>query len=100
LPASGQRYGSMDLASLVKKYLEIAGGFERPVHLSKLGLTKDETEKTLSTLDEDYQISRYLQLTRERDEALRLYPPDSRVYVINRFECSHLSFHADIQKLM
>lgn len=90
----------MDLPTLVKKYLEIAGAFERPVHLSEFGLSEAETEKMISALDEDYQISRYLLLTRERDEALASFPSDTRVYLINGYEVSHLSFQPGVQKLL
>ncbi len=90
----------MELASIVKKYLEKTGGFDRPMHLSELGLSKAETEKILSALDEDYQISRYMLLSRERDETLGSFPSDSRVYLINDFECSHVTFTTGIQKLL
>ncbi len=90
----------MDLTTVVNKYLEIAGGFQRPVHLSQFGLSKPETEKFISALDEDYQISRFMLLSREKDEALVSFPPDARVYLINGYECSHVSFHADIQRLL
>lgn len=90
----------MDLAAAVKTYLEIAGGFGRPVHLSEFGLAKSETENIFSTWDEDYQISRYLKLSRETDEALASYPPTTRLYIVNGFESSHVSFHADIQKIL
>lgn len=90
----------MDLATAVKKYLEISKGFGQPIHLSALGLPKAETEKLVSAWDEDYQISRYLVLTRERDESLAALPADARVYVINGFEATHLSFRSDIEKLL
>lgn len=90
----------MDLAPAVKKYLEVAGGFDQPVHLSAFGLSKEETETAVSVWDEDYQISRYMLLSRERDEELESYPPDARLYLVNGYECTHLSFHADIQKLL
>jgi hypothetical protein len=90
----------MDLASLVKKYLEIAGGFGRPVHLSEFGLPRAEMERLLSAFDEDYQISRYMLLSRERDEALSSYPAEARVYRINDFEVSHVSFEAGVEKLL
>ena len=90
----------MNLAEAVKKYLEIAGGFDRPVHLSAFGLSKEKLETAASVWDEDYQISRYMMLSRERDEALESFPAESRVYLINGFECSHLTFHEDIQKLL
>jgi len=90
----------MDLATAIKRYLEVAGGFDRPLHLSQLGLPKAETEKLISAWDEDYQISRYLLLSRERDADLASFPADQRVYVINAFECTHLMFRPDIQKLV
>ncbi len=90
----------MDLASAVAKYLQVAGGFGPPVQLSLFGLSKAETERIISAWDEDYQISRYMLLSRQRDEALVSYPPDARVYLINGFECSHLTLHADVQKLL
>jgi len=90
----------MDLATAVKKYLELAGGFARSLHLSRFALPKNEIEKTFSEWDEDYQISRYMMLSRERDEALTSFPDNERVYLINGFECSHVTFHQDIQKLM
>ena len=90
----------MDLAAAVKRYLEITGGFDRPLHLSQLGLPKAETEKLVSAWDEDYQISRYMLLSRERDADLAAFPPDSRVYLINGYECTHLTFHRDVQKLL
>jgi hypothetical protein len=90
----------MNLAAAVRKYLEAAGEYDRPVHLSAFGLSREETERAVSVWDEDYQISRYMLLSRERDEALESFPPESRVYLINGFECTHLSFHSDIQKLL
>ena len=90
----------MNLAALVAKYIEAAGGFGRPVHLSFLGLPKAETEKIISAFDEDYQVSRYLVLSRERDDALGSFPEEDRIYVINGHKCSHLSVQPDIQKLL
>jgi len=90
----------MDLASAVKRYLEVTGGFDRPMHLSAFRLSKEETEKIISAWDEDYQISRYMLLSGERDEVLSEFPLEARVYLINGFECSHVTFHADIQKLL
>jgi hypothetical protein len=90
----------MNLATAIERYLEAGGGFDRAVHLSAFGLSKSETEKIFSAWDEDYQISRYMLPSRERDEVLASYPAEVRVYLINGFECSHVSFHADIQKLL
>ena len=90
----------MNLAAGIKRYLEVAGGFDRPLHLSQLGLKKADTERLVSAWDEDYQISRYMLLSREREEELAAFPPDQRVYLINGFECTHLIFHPDIQSLL
>ena len=89
----------MDLATLVKKYLELSGGFERPLHLSRLGLSKPEIEKLFSQWDEDYQISRFMVLSREKDETLSSFPGSERVFLVNGFEYSHVTFNQNIQNL-
>lgn len=90
----------MDLAAAVKKYLEITGGFDRPLHLSRFGLSRVDTEKTFSAWDEDYQISRYLQFSHSSDEVLASVPSALRVFVINGHESTHVSFRADIRRLL
>jgi hypothetical protein len=90
----------MDLRTAVQLYLEATGGFDRPLHLSRFGLAKDEVERIVSAWDEDYQISRYVLLSRERDETLGEYPADSRIFLINGFEVSHLSFREGIQQML
>ncbi|MGA9059593.1 MAG: hypothetical protein WB763_24140 [Terriglobia bacterium] len=90
----------MDLAELVRKYTEISGGFGGAVHLSQFGLSKAQTEKVISAFDDDYQISRYMVLSRERDEELVSYAPEARVYSINGFEVSHVSLSPEIRKVL
>jgi len=90
----------MTLSSLIAKYVEAAGGFGRAVHLSFLGLPREETEAIISAFDEDYQVSRYLLLTRESDEALEALPAGNRVYTINGYECSHICFQPGVQNLL
>ena len=90
----------MDLAAAVKKYLELAGGFDRPLPLSRFGLSHADTERTFSVWDEDYQISRYLLFSRAPDEELASLPAASRLYLINGHEYSHVTFHAAIQRLL
>ncbi len=90
----------MNLAAAVKKYVEVTGRFGESMHLSQFGVSKAETERSVSAWDEDYQISRYLLLSRARDEELASFPPDLRVFLINGYECTHLSFHAGIQTLL
>lgn len=90
----------MDLAAAVKKYLELAGGFDRPLPLSCFGLSHADTERTFSAWDEDYQISRYLLFSRAPDEAPETVPVDWRVFAINGHESTHVSFRADIRRLL
>jgi len=90
----------MDLAELVKKYTEISGGFGGAVHLSQFGLSKAEAENLISVFDDDYQISRYMLLSRKRDEELVSYAPEARVYSINGFEVSHVSLSPEIRKVL
>ena len=86
----------MELAPFIHRYLEIVGEFGRPVFLLQLGLGKDELERTLSVLDEDYQISRYMHLSRSSDTVAAGH----ELYRINGFEYSHVSFHPGIQQLV
>jgi hypothetical protein len=90
----------MTLADLVRKYLEAAGDYGCSVHLSEFGLPKVETERLISAFDEDYQISRYMIVSREIDAMLTSFPADSRTYMINGYECSHISFEPGIKKLL
>ena len=86
----------VELAPFIHRYLEIAGEFDRPVFLSQLGLEKDELERMLSGLDEDYQISRYMHLSHLSDPVAA----GSELYRINGFDYSHVSFHSGIQQLV
>jgi hypothetical protein len=54
----------------------------------------------LSGFDDDYQISRYMVLSREPDEDLASYPSDARVYSINGFEVSHVSLAPGVGKVL
>ncbi len=89
----------MDLAAAVKKYLELAGGFDRPLHLSQMGLTKPEVERIFSAWDEDYQISRFMVLSRAGDDELTSFPEDMRAFQINNYEYTHVSFRPGVQQL-
>jgi hypothetical protein len=86
----------MDLANLVHAYLGIAGQFDRPVPISRLGLRKEDLEGTLSVFDEDYQISRYMHLSHPSETGAASY----ELYRINGFEYSHVSFHFGVQQLV
>jgi len=88
----------MDLAVVVKTYLERAGGYELPLHLSQFGLAKQEIEALFSGFDEDYQISRFLLLSRQED--LSRFPESVRVFSINGCEYSHVAFREGIENLL
>jgi len=90
----------MDLATAVERYLAVTGGFDLPLHLSDFGLTKAETESTFSAWDEDYQISRYLFLSRQPDEELARFDPELRVFLINGHQCTHVTLRGDIRRLV
>jgi hypothetical protein len=90
----------MELAQWVKKYTEICGAFGRRAHLSEFSLGKAATEKIVSAFDDDYQISRYMELSRAPDEELLSCTSEARVYSINGFEVSHVSFSPRIQRLL
>ena len=90
----------MDLAEFVKKYTELSAGFGKALHLSQFGLGKAETEKLISAFDDDYQISRYMVLSREPDTELSCYPANSRLYFINGFAVSHVSLAPGIRSLV
>ncbi len=90
----------MNLSAAVKKYLELAGGFDQPLHLSRLALPRADVERIFSAWDEDYQISRFMLLSRAGDEELSAYTPELRVYRINNYEYSHVSFRSGIEQLL
>ncbi len=90
----------MDLAEFVERYTQLSERTGAGVHLSQFGLSKKKTEKLVSDLDDDYQISRYIVLFREPDEELLSYPSDSRVYSINGFEVSHVFLAPGIREIL
>ena len=90
----------MDLADAVKRYLEAAGGFDQPLHLSKIGLTKPDIEQIFSTWDEDYQISRFMLLSRAPDEELEDFPADLRTFRINDYEYTHVTLREGIKEFI
>lgn len=90
----------MDLPAVVKRYLETTGGFDVPLHLSLLGLPRPEVERLFSAWDEDYQISRFVLLSRGRDDELEGYPEGLRVFRVNGYESSHVTFRPGIQQLI
>jgi hypothetical protein len=89
---------TMTFSEIVKRYLEIAGEFGSAVPLANFGLSKTETEKLFSAWDEDYQINRYMLLTLEAGKGQG--EGKHEVYLINGFECTHITIQSQIQGLL
>lgn len=90
----------MTLKELVAKYRAAAGGYGRAVHLSELGLPREELERELSAYEEDYQISRFFQLTRGPDSENQPRAGGSPLYTINGFDYSHLAILPEIEEIL
>jgi hypothetical protein len=80
----------MNLAGIVEKYLTIAGGFGFLAPLSDFGLSREDTERIFSAMDEDYHISRYFHFSEVSGDA----------YTINGFPQTHLTLDAEVQSLL
>jgi hypothetical protein len=82
----------MELRQLVEKYLAAAGasGFGASVPLSAFGLSREETDKQFSALDEDYQISRFFRFSQR----------DGTSFSINGFPQTHIAIAAAIQTIL
>jgi hypothetical protein len=79
-----------ELRQLVDRYLALAGHFGRAVPLASFGLGEQETSRLFSALDEDYQISRYLKLSREAGTE----------FSINGFPQTHVALDEAIRTLL
>ena len=80
----------MDLRGIVARYQELTGGFGRPAPLSGFGLSRAETERLFSALDEDYHISRYFHFSTQGGEAFQ----------INGFSHTHVAIDAKIEEIL
>ncbi|HKS79993.1 MAG TPA: hypothetical protein VJR23_00680 [Candidatus Acidoferrales bacterium] len=83
----------MNLSDLVKKYLAASGGYGKSVALASLGYSREETQRLLGTLDEDYHISRFFHFS----NAARASAPS---FDINGFPQTHVSIDAEIQSIL
>jgi len=80
----------MQLHDVVEKYSAAAGEFGQPVALARFGLSRDETERLFSSLDEDYHISRYFHFTNA----------DGAAFTINDFPYTHVAIDAAILEIL
>jgi hypothetical protein len=80
----------MRLREAVEKYLQLAGGYGKPLAISRFGLPKADAEKLFSTFDEDYHISRYFHFSNTAGEAFN----------VNGFPQTHVLIDAEIQSTL
>ena len=80
----------MRLREMVEKYLQLGGGYGRPVALAAFGLTRAEAEKLFGDLDEDYHISRFFHFSREAGE----------IFSINGFPQTHVAIDPEIRETL
>ncbi len=82
------------LRDIVERYRSLAGNFGQPLALGEFALTRAETERAFSALDEDYHISRFFHFT--LDPA---YKPEG-AYNINGFPQSHVALDAEVETIL
>ncbi len=75
---------------MVKKYLALADSYGAPVAIADFGWTQAETEKLFSSLEDDYQIGRFLQFEMRQGKS----------FLINGFPQTHVAVSAEIQSLL
>lgn len=80
----------MLLRETVDKYLRLAGGFGKPVPLAEFGLSRPETERIFSILDEDYHISRFFHFSKAA----------GATFEINGFPHTHVAIDAEIRTIL
>jgi hypothetical protein len=78
------------LRELVDKYVELAGGFARPVELSQFELSDEEVVALFGSFDDDYHISRYLHFSKLSGKS----------YVIGGEEVTHLAIDKNIEEIL
>ncbi len=83
----------MNLRDIVARYRALAGDFGRPLSLGEFALTRVETERVFSALDEDYHISRFFHFT--LDPAYQ-----EGAYRINGLPQSHVSIDAEVETIL
>ena len=80
----------MNLREIVEKYRAVAGGYGKPVPLASFGLSRAETERLFSLLDEDYHISRFFHFRNDSGESFQ----------INGFPQTHVSIDSEIHTVL
>ena len=78
------------MRDIVEKYRAVTGGFGKPMALASFGLSRAETERLFSLLDEDYHISRFFHFRNDSGESFQ----------INGFPQTHVSIDSEIQTIL
>lgn len=86
---------SLSLRELVDKYLQLAGGFGRPVALFAFEWSQAETERLFGIFDEDYHISRFFHFSLQNATE-----SSAQIYRINGFPQSHVALDAEINTIL
>ena len=84
----------MDLKELVTLYRSLISRTGEPAALTDFGAPRATFEDALCAFDEDYQISRFLQFTRDPDT------PAEAAFNINGVECTHLRILPEVDSLL
>lgn len=86
----------MNLRELVEMYRRRAGDFGRAVALDEFGMTREETQRVFSALDEDYHISRFLHFTLDPG----CEGDAERVFLLNGIAQSHVAIEQGILEIL
>jgi len=86
---------SPSLNELVDKYVQLAGGFGRPIALFSFGLSQADTEHLFGIFDEDYHISRFFHFSLQSAAE-----SPAQTYRINGFPQSHVALDAEINTIL
>jgi len=87
---AARRAPNMSLSELVRHYRSQAGEFGRPVALSSFQLSAAEIERTFSSYDEDYHISRFFHFSEAGGQK----------FLINGIAATHVSLDAEIESIL
>jgi hypothetical protein len=85
---------NVTLKELIEKYLASAGGYDKPVPIATLGISREETERVFNVLDEDYHISRFFHFQNAVGAG------SGTSFQINGFPQTHISIDSEIQGIL
>ena len=86
----------MELKAAVERYLEVVKEFDRPMPLSRFGLSNEELGAMVSAWDEDYHLHRHFELI-SPSMASPGMREDATLYLINGLPYSAIVFKESIR---